>query len=203
MQFLSACDAFRACEETVLRCMCVVVSGRPVYYFMLACRRSLCLDTMSLTPSTSCTGGKHGSHGVFTHCGARIPQAYDKHTKTWGGLEVSLTEHVKVTSLVNVSTWRRRKERRSGLTPRESSQIRATRGQLLWLGTPCLHVDATTGTICEAHWQDERLDCPTFLAKRKLLMLLWWSGTQMPHGQLVQMGRFKEDSSCSLQKLEC
>ena len=74
---------------------------------------------------------------VFTQCGARITQAYDKHTKTWGGLEISFTEYVEEISLTNLPSHRRR-DRKSQITPPELSQLRGLSGQLLWLSIQCL-----------------------------------------------------------------
>ena len=100
---------------------------------------------------------------MFTRCGARITQAYDKHTRTSGGFEISFTEYAKKNSLINLPSHRRR-ERKSQITPLELSQLRASNGQLLWLGMQCLpqllaplsllmgHTpQATVDTICEVN----------------------------------------------------
>ena len=39
---------------------------------------------------------------VFTQCGARITQAYDKHTRTWSGFEINFTEHAKEMSIITL-----------------------------------------------------------------------------------------------------
>ena len=74
---------------------------------------------------------------VFTQCGARITQAYDKHTRTWGGFEVSFTEYAKEISLINLPSNRRR-DRKSRIAPLMLSQLQVLNGQLLWLGVQCL-----------------------------------------------------------------
>ena len=38
---------------------------------------------------------------MFTKCGARITQAYDKHIETWRGFEISFTEYVKQCRVIN------------------------------------------------------------------------------------------------------
>ena len=45
---------------------------------------------------------------VFTQCGARVTQAYDKHTQTWDGVEIFFIEYVKEISLINLPSHRRR-----------------------------------------------------------------------------------------------
>ena len=74
---------------------------------------------------------------VFTQCGARITQAYHKHTITLGGFEISFTEYTKEISLI-ASPSHRRRDRKSQITPLELSQLQALNGQLLWLGMQCL-----------------------------------------------------------------
>ena len=73
---------------------------------------------------------------VFKQCGAQITQVYDKHTGTWGGFEISFTEHAKEISITLTS--HRRRDRKSSITPLQLSQLRALSGQLLWLGMQCL-----------------------------------------------------------------
>ena len=74
---------------------------------------------------------------VFTQCGARITHAYDKHTRAWGGFEISFAEYVKEISMITLPSHRRR-DKKSQITPLELSQLRALHGQLLWLGMQCL-----------------------------------------------------------------
>ena len=74
---------------------------------------------------------------VFKQCGAQITQAYNKHTGTWGGFEISFTEYVKEISIITLPSHRRR-DKKSKITPLELSQLRALNGQLLWLGMHCL-----------------------------------------------------------------
>ena len=72
---------------------------------------------------------------VFTQCGARSTEAYDKHTES--EFETSFTEYVKEISRINLPSHRRR-GRTSQITPLELSQLRALNGQLLWSGMQCL-----------------------------------------------------------------
>ena len=74
---------------------------------------------------------------VFKQCGARITQAYDKHTGTWDGFEISFTEYAKEISIITLPSHRCR-DRKSKITPCELSKLRALNGQLLWLGVQCL-----------------------------------------------------------------
>ena len=37
---------------------------------------------------------------VFTQCGARITQAYDKHTRTWSGFQVKFADNMKKVSVI-------------------------------------------------------------------------------------------------------
>ena len=74
---------------------------------------------------------------MFKQCGAQITQANDKHTRTWGGFEISFTEYAKEISIITLPSHRRR-DRKSQITPLELSQLRALNVQLLWLGTQCL-----------------------------------------------------------------
>ena len=74
---------------------------------------------------------------MFQQCGARITQAYDKHSRTCGGFEISFTEYVKEISIITLPSHRRR-DRKSKITPPELSQLQALYGQLLWFGMQCL-----------------------------------------------------------------
>ena len=53
------------------------------------------LENVSLATSTFCLSGELGSHALLTLCAARLTQAYDKHTKTWGESEIRFAEYVK------------------------------------------------------------------------------------------------------------
>ena len=98
---------------------------------------------------------------VFKQCGAQITQAYNKHTGTWGGIEISFAEYVKEISIITLPS-RRRRDKKPQITPLELSQLQALDAQLLWLGMQCLpqllaHLSllmgqtpqATVGTMCE------------------------------------------------------
>ena len=74
---------------------------------------------------------------MFKQCGAQITQAYNKHTGTWGGFEISFTEYVQEISIITLPSHLRR-DKKSQITPLELSQLRALNGQLLWLGMQCL-----------------------------------------------------------------
>ena len=74
---------------------------------------------------------------VFKQCGAQITHAYNKHTGTWGGFEISFTEYVKEISIITLPSHRR-KDKKSKITPLDLSQLRALNGQSLWLGMQCL-----------------------------------------------------------------
>ena len=74
---------------------------------------------------------------VFKQCGARVTQAYDKHTRTWRGFWISFTEYAKEISIITLPSHRRR-DKKSHITPLEPSQLRALDGQLLWLVMQCL-----------------------------------------------------------------
>ena len=63
----------------------------------------------------------------------KFTQAYNKHTGTWGGFEISFTEYVKEISII-ASPSHRRRDKKSKITPLELSQLGALNGQLLWLG---------------------------------------------------------------------
>ena len=94
---------------------------------------------------------------------AQIAEAYNKHTGTWGGFEISFTENVKEISIITLPSHRRQ-DKKSQITPLELSQLRALNGQLLWLGVQCLPQllaflslfmgqtpQATVGTIYEVN----------------------------------------------------
>ena len=99
---------------------------------------------------------------VFKQCGAQITPAYNKHTGTWCGFEISFTESAKEISPITLPPHRRR-DKKSQITPLELSQLRALDGQLLWLGMQCLPQlaplsllmgqtpQAAVGTIYEVH----------------------------------------------------
>ena len=59
---------------------------------------------------------------MFKQCGAQITQAYNKHTGTWGGFEISFTEYVKEISIITLPSHRRR-DKKSQITPLELSQL--------------------------------------------------------------------------------
>ena len=73
---------------------------------------------------------------VFTQCGARITQAYDKHTQTWSGFQVNFDEYVKKISVISLCGHRRR-QRMTKLTLFQLSQLRVLNGQLLRLAMQC------------------------------------------------------------------
>ena len=129
-------------ENGVIRALCLVY----VDDFMLAC--SDCpFGNMSLITLTVCTNGESGSHECSNTAAHTITQAYDKHTRTWSGFEISFTDYAKEISVITLISHRRR-ERKSQITPLELSQIRALNCQLLWLGMKCLpQLLATVGTI--------------------------------------------------------
>ena len=75
----------------------------------------------------------------------------------------SVSQNTRKNSLINLPSHRRR-ERKSQITPLELSQLRASNGQLLWLGMQCLPQllaplsllmgqtpQATVDTICEVN----------------------------------------------------
>ena len=114
---------------------------------------TLHLENVSLMASTICVNAELG----------RITQAYDKHTRTWSGFEISFTEYVEETSLTNLPSHRRR-DRKPQITPPELSELRALNGQLLSLSVQCLQQllaplsmlmgqtpQATVDTICEVN----------------------------------------------------
>ena len=112
-----------------------------------------------------------GSPEGFKQCGAQITQAYNKHTGTWSGFEISFTEYVKEISIITLPSHRRR-DKKSKITPLELSQLRVLNGQLLWLGMQCLPQllaplsllmgqtpQATVGTTYEVNKLARKADC--------------------------------------------
>ena len=87
-----ACGPLRD-EDGVIHALCLVY----VDDFILACSDSP-FGNMSLTALTICTNGQSGSHEC-SNSGAQITQAYDKHTGTFGGFEISFAEYAKETSI--------------------------------------------------------------------------------------------------------
>ena len=53
------------------------------------------------------------------------------------GFEISFTEYVKEISIITLPSHRRG-DKKSTITPLDLSQLRALKGQLLWLGMQCL-----------------------------------------------------------------
>ena len=122
---------------------CTVLSmlqedGTTVYVddFILACSDSSFGKHVFESINSLYEWGKWESR-VFKQCGAQITQAYNKHTGTWCGFEISFTEYGKEISIITLPSHRRR-DRKSKSTPLELSQLRALNGQLLWLGMQCL-----------------------------------------------------------------
>ena len=95
------------------------------------------LENTSFRLLTICTNGDGGSHECSNSAAHKITQAYNKHTGTWSGFEISFAEHVKEISIITLPSHRRR-DKKSQITPPELSQLRALDGQLLWLGMQCL-----------------------------------------------------------------
>ena len=191
----------------------------------------LCVWFMSMTLACSDPPfGKHvldsinilhewgiGESRVFTQCGARITQAFEKHTRTWSGFEISFTECAKEISIITLPSHRRR-DSKSRITPLELSQLRALNGQLLWLGVQCLPQllapvsllmeqtpQTTVDTIYEVTqcWLGRRLCGPECQTKSMLIILLLWSRTQMLDGPPDQTALRKGDSKSSLQTPNC
>ena len=145
-------------ENGVIHALCLVyVDG-----FMLACSDSPFGKHVFESIDNLYEWGNWESR-VFKQCGAQITQAYNKHTGTWGGFEISFTEYVKEISIITLPSHRRR-DKKSKITPLEISQLRALNGQLLWLGMQCLPQllaplslllvqtpQATVGTIYEVN----------------------------------------------------
>ena len=81
-----------------------IVSALSLVYvddFMLACSDSPFGKHVFDSVNNLYEWGKWESR-VFKQCGARITQAYDKHTGTWGGFEISFTEHAKEISIITL-----------------------------------------------------------------------------------------------------
>ena len=150
---------------------------------------------------------------MFKHCGTQNTQAYDKHTRTWSGFEISFTDDPKEISVITLTSHRRR-DRKYKVTPLELSQIRALNGQLLWLGMKCLpHVlahlsllmgqtlQATVGTIYEVIKLARKATAcgQEHHSTSMLTILLLWLRTQMLEGPLGQTALHKVDSWSSLQ----
>ena len=148
---------------------------------------------------------------MFKQCGAQITQAYNKHSGTWGGFEISFTEYVKEISIITLPSHRRR-DKKSKITPLELSQLRALSGQLLWLGMQCLPQllaplsllmgqtpQATVGTIYEVNKLARKA---TAWARTPLKIHVHLS-PQMLDGPLDQMAPHKVDNWSSLQTPSC
>ena len=118
-------------ENGVIHALCLVY----VDDFMLVCSDSL-LGKHIFESINNLNEWRKWESRVFNQCGARITQAYNKHTRTWGGFEINFTEHVKEISITTLPSHRRR-DKKSQITPLELSQLRALTGQLLWLGMQC------------------------------------------------------------------
>ena len=152
---------------------------------------------------------------VFTQCGARTTQAYDKHTKTWSGFEISFTEYVKEISLNSLPSHRRR-DRKSPITPPELSLLRASSSQSLGLGMQCLPQllaphsllmgqtpQAKVETIYEVNKLARTAIVWTNHSKSTLIFLLWWSRAQMLGGPLAQTELRMEGNWSSSQTPSC
>ena len=70
----------------------------------------------------------------FVQCGAKITQAYDRRTQTWGGFEISFADYSQQLELLNLPVSRRR-EKMASITAGELTQLRGLLGQLQWLAT--------------------------------------------------------------------
>ena len=134
---------------------------------MISCWRAvtLHLENMSLTALTICTNGDSGSRECSNS------QAYNKHTGTWGGFEISFTEYVNEIPIIILPSHRRL-DKKSQITPLELLQLRALNGQLLWLGMQCL---------------------PQLLA---LLSLLMGQTPQATVGMIHEVNKLARESDC-------
>ena len=105
--------------------------------FMLACSDSTFGTQVFDGMYNLCEWRTTWESRVFTQSGARITQAYDKHTNTCGGFGTSFTDYVKA---ISPTSWpsHRRLNRKSRITSLELIQLRALNGQLLWLGLQSL-----------------------------------------------------------------
>ena len=134
-------------KNDVIHALCLVY----VDDFMLACSHSPFGKHVFESVNNLYEWGKWESR-VFKQCGAQITQA-----------EISFKECAKEISIINLPLHRRR-DKKSQITPRELSQLRALNGQLLWLGMQCLPQllsplsllmgqtpQATVGTIFEVN----------------------------------------------------
>ena len=125
-------------ENGVIHALCLVY----VDDSMLACSDSPLGKHIFESINNFYEWGKWESR-VFKQCGALITQAYNKHTGTWSGFEISFTENVKEISIIALSSHRRL-DKKSQITPLELSQLRALNSQLLWLGMVC--------NVCHSCW---------------------------------------------------
>ena len=145
-------------ENDVIHALCLVY----VDDFMLTCSDSP-FGKHVFESITNLYEWEKWESRVFKQCGAQNTQAYNKHTGTWCGFEISFTEYVKEISIITLPPHRRR-DKKSKITPLELSQLRALNGQLLWLGMQCLPQllallslfmgqtpQATVGTIYEVN----------------------------------------------------
>ena len=146
---------------------------------------------------------------VYTQCGARITQNYDKHTKTWCGFEIYV--HKVREKKSHSTTCHDMDVERENL-----SQLRALIGQLLWcayaecatiLGA-CVTVDGTSTGSHGGHDYDviNWLRKATVWANAPLKIDAHhspWSPTQMQNGQPDELERHKEDSWSSSQTSSC
>ena len=119
-------------ENGVIHALCLVY----VDVFMLACCDSPFGKHIFESINKLYVWEKWESR-VFKQCGAQITQAYNKHTGTWGGFEISFTEYVKEISIITLPSHRRR-DKKSKITPLELSQLRSLNGRLLgWVCNIC------------------------------------------------------------------
>ena len=84
-------------ENGVIHALCLVY----VDDFMLACSDSPFREHIFDGINNLYEWGTWESR-VFTQCGARITQAYDKHPRTWSGFEISFTEYAKIFSIITL-----------------------------------------------------------------------------------------------------
>ena len=110
-------------ENSVIHALCLVY----VDDFMLACSDSLHLENMSLVALTICTRGVSGSHECSNSAVHNTPEH--------GANLRSVSQNTRKRF---PSSSHRRRDRKSLITPLETSQLRALNGQLLWLGMQCV-----------------------------------------------------------------
>ena len=79
---------------------------------------------------------------VFAQCGARITQANDKHTRTWGGFEISFAEYAKEISIITLPSHRRR-DRKSQITSLELPHTSSLERSVALVG--CAMFDTVAG----------------------------------------------------------